>query len=137
MSNSDQDILIKRKFEDLLKNIDQLLKSKEEIDKLFPKEKKKSSKDVADAPSPFAACWGTNLHGRLAAIILCDQMSRCMYRGTKEAFHYDEYAIKLAKELVSTDTNRSQLKYYKHFELLYALSPLLHSESMTDVALYR
>ena len=72
MSNTDQDVLIKNKFQVLLDNIESLLKTKEDINELFTKEKKKISKEVVDAPSPFAACWGTNLHGRLAAIILCD-----------------------------------------------------------------
>ena len=37
MSNSDQDVLIKSKFEVLLHNIGQLLKTKDEISQLFPK----------------------------------------------------------------------------------------------------
>ena len=31
----------------------------------------------------LSACWSSNLHGRLALIILCDQISRILYRGQK------------------------------------------------------
>mmetsp|Transcript_17770 Transcript_17770/g.50857 ORF Transcript_17770/g.50857 Transcript_17770/m.50857 type:complete len:251 (+) Transcript_17770:300-1052(+) len=37
--------------------------------------------------------------GRIARIILCDQLSRNSFRGTEEAFLYDGVALNLAKEM--------------------------------------
>ena len=37
--------------------------------------------------------WQPNLHGRLALIILYDQISRIIFRGTRQAFMYDEIAL--------------------------------------------
>ena len=92
----------------------------------------KKAKGTANAPSPFSAHWSTSLHGRLALIILCDQIARCIHRGTKNAFKFDHVAKHLAREI----TNNSDLiKHYRHFEIVFLISPLLHSEEVSDVSL--
>ena len=41
--------------------------------------------------------WEQDHHGRLALIILCDQLSRFCFRNVKQAFQYDPIALKLSK----------------------------------------
>jgi hypothetical protein len=43
--------------------------------------------------------WASNLHGRLAIIIM-STISRLLYKGTKEAFQFNEIAIDLANEII-------------------------------------
>ena len=36
--------------------------------------------------------WEKDRYGKLAIILLCDQFSRRIYRGTQQAFYFDHYA---------------------------------------------
>jgi len=69
--------------------------------------------------------------GMLAKIILMDQMSRNAFRGTPEAFAYDEAARELTKSFVATYGSLSIPKPALNF----LLSPLLHSEDIADLDL--
>ncbi|MEM8716987.1 MAG: DUF924 family protein, partial [Cyanobacteria bacterium P01_G01_bin.4] len=64
--------------------------------------------------------------GRLAEIIVLDQFSRNMYRGTKRAFVADPLALALAQEAIALnlDEQLSQLER----SMLYM--PFMHSESL-------
>lgn len=70
--------------------------------------------------------WRESVDGRLAEIIVLDQFSRNIYRGTPEAFAQDALALVLAQELVL-------LKYDAEIPLdrvAFAYMPYMHSESM-------
>jgi uncharacterized protein (DUF924 family) len=69
--------------------------------------------------------WRTSARGRLAEIILLDQFSRNIYRGTPKAFAQDGIALVLAQEAVAagalTGLNAEQGSFL--------LMPYMHSES--------
>ena len=63
--------------------------------------------------------------GRLAEIIVLDQFSRNMFRGTAEMFAYDPLALALAQEAVSQGAD----KKLSDNEKLFLYLPFEHSES--------
>jgi len=66
-------------------------------------------------------------NGRLARIILFDQLSRNAFRGTPEAFAYDEAAVKLARACLKEDFSDTPISV-----LQFSLMPLMHSELLSD-----
>lgn len=69
--------------------------------------------------------WRKNAMGRLAEILILDQFSRNIYRGTKRAYESDPAALILAEELV-------QLGFDKELppdQRVFAYLPFMHSES--------
>ena len=70
--------------------------------------------------------WRASPLGRLAEIIILDQFSRNMYRGTRRAFHHDPLALALAQEAIANhaDEELSQMER----SMLYM--PFMHSESL-------
>jgi uncharacterized protein (DUF924 family) len=73
--------------------------------------------------------WESNHDGRLALILLCDQLSRSFYRGKKQAFMFDEIALKISKRLVSKP---NEFKQYKLVERMFIILPFMHSEQIKD-----
>lgn len=69
--------------------------------------------------------WRKTPEGRLAEVIVLDQFSRNMFRGTPEAFAYDPLALKLAEEAVAAGDDMKLEPKLRHF--LYM--PYMHSES--------
>jgi uncharacterized protein (DUF924 family) len=69
--------------------------------------------------------WRSTPKGRLAEVIVLDQFSRNIYRGTHRAFEADPLALALAQEAVSakTDTELTQE------ERVFLYMPYMHSES--------
>ena len=69
--------------------------------------------------------WRATPHGRLAEIIVLDQFSRNIHRGTRRAFEADNLALALAQEAVSrkTDDELTQV------ERVFLYMPYMHSES--------
>jgi len=63
--------------------------------------------------------------GRLAEIIVLDQFSRNIYRGTARAFAQDSLALALAQEAISQDLDKQLSPEQRSF--LYM--PFMHSES--------
>lgn len=80
---------------------------------------------LAQAKQGEMAHWRATLQGRLAEIIVLDQFSRNIYRGTSEAFAQDGMALVLAQELVK-QTDFTQLS---QDERNFALMPFMHAES--------
>ena len=74
--------------------------------------------------------WEYNHLGRLALVILCDQLSRSFYRGQKEAFQFDHNSLQIAKRL---NNKSSEYKKYKLIERLFILLPFMRSENLADV----
>ena len=70
--------------------------------------------------------WRRNARGRLAEIIVLDQFSRNMFRGSPLSFAFDPLALALAQEAVSIGSDRDLNQAEKSF--LYM--PYMHSESL-------
>jgi uncharacterized protein (DUF924 family) len=69
--------------------------------------------------------WRATREGRLAEILVLDQFSRNVYRGTPQAFAQDALALALAQELVASGQDRSLPLAQRSF----AYMPYMHSES--------
>jgi uncharacterized protein (DUF924 family) len=69
--------------------------------------------------------WRKTPRGRLAEIIVLDQFSRNMFRGTPEMFKYDPLALALAQEAVRAGADKKLTKDERMFMYL----PFEHSES--------
>lgn len=69
--------------------------------------------------------WRTNAQGRLAEIIVLDQFSRNVFRGTPQAFACDPQALVLAQEAVAGGA----LQALNEVERTFLLMPYMHSES--------
>ena len=69
--------------------------------------------------------WRTSPEGRLAEIIVLDQFSRNIHRGTPDAFAADPLALALAQEAVSLGVDQALPVNRRAF--LYM--PFMHSES--------
>lgn len=70
--------------------------------------------------------WRKTPEGRVAEIIVLDQFSRNMFRGTAQAFAYDAMALVLAQEIVLFNLDRALPLLYRGF----AYMPYMHSESL-------
>ena len=69
--------------------------------------------------------WRQTIHGRLAEIIVLDQFSRNMFRGTKESFAYDSLALILAQEALK----QPDIALLSVEEKAFLYLPFMHSES--------
>lgn len=69
--------------------------------------------------------WRTSPGGRLAEIIVLDQFSRNIHRGTAQAFAQDQMALTLAQEAVSLGIHEVLEGSHRQFLLM----PYMHSES--------
>lgn len=83
--------------------------------------------DVLAAANGDYDSWDTP-EGKLARILLFDQFSRNIWRGSAQAFAYDAKARALARELTSTDA----YKQLHHAQRAFAFFPFEHSESLED-----
>lgn len=68
--------------------------------------------------------WATTPRGRLALILVLDQMTRSVFRGTPRAFAGDARAQQLATEMLDAGTARALTFEERHFVHM----PLLHAE---------
>ena len=73
-------------------------------------------------------CWASSEAGLIALILLLDQFTRNMYRGTPEAFSGDSAAVALARAAI--EENRHLRMPLIHRVFLYL--PLEHSETIDD-----
>lgn len=72
--------------------------------------------------------WRSTPQGRLAEIIVLDQFSRNMFRGSPEAFSGDTMARTLAKEAVAAKADKALNVQQRAFIYL----PYMHSEDPAD-----
>lgn len=81
--------------------------------------------------------WRTTPAGRLAEIIVLDQFSRNIHRGTPSAFANDALALALAQEAVHAGADRPLPQVRRNFVYM----PYMHSESpeihVTGTILFR
>jgi uncharacterized protein (DUF924 family) len=69
--------------------------------------------------------WRTSVRGRLAEVIVLDQFSRNIHRGTPDAFAQDQQALALSQEAVAGGA----LQALNEAERTFLLLPYMHSES--------
>jgi uncharacterized protein (DUF924 family) len=72
--------------------------------------------------------WATTPGGTLALIILLDQLSRNIHRGTAESFAADKQALDLAIQLVDSGEDQRLTPTQR----IIAYLPFEHSEAMAD-----
>jgi uncharacterized protein (DUF924 family) len=80
---------------------------------------------LAQAGRGELAHWRVDARGRLAEVIVLDQFSRNLHRGTPAAFANDPVALVLAQEAVAGGA----LAGFDHDECVFLLMPYMHSES--------
>jgi uncharacterized protein (DUF924 family) len=77
--------------------------------------------------------WRETIRGRLAEIIILDQFSRNIHRGTAAAFECDAQALLLAQEAVRDET-RFELtpdeKAFLYMPFMHSESPVIHEEGV-------
>ena len=73
----------------------------------------------AQPPTLIGEDWDS-LEGKVAKVLLADQLSRSCFRGTAEAFSYDQIAKKLVRELVAVDLIEETLSIrLQHLPLVF------------------
>ncbi len=75
--------------------------------------------------------WADSPRGRLALILLLDQLTRSLYRGSAEAFAQDARALDLAMEALA----RGEDEQLALIERVFMYLPLEHSEAINHQAL--
>lgn len=75
--------------------------------------------------------WAQDAEGALALLLLLDQFSRNMFRGTPRAFAQDERALRIAHKAIGMGLDQEIEPDLRQFFYL----PLMHSESLADQAL--
>jgi len=77
--------------------------------------------------------WRETIRGRLAELIVLDQFSRNIYRGTAAAFECDAQALVPAQEAVR-DRTRLELapdeKAFLYMPFMHSESPVIHEEGL-------
>jgi uncharacterized protein (DUF924 family) len=71
--------------------------------------------------------WAESPRGRLALILLLDQMTRSLFRGTPRAFAGDARAQRLTLDMLESGTDGGLTFEERHFVFM----PLLHAEDAT------
>tara|TARA_R100001509_G_C4874157_1_gene217935 strand:- start:1138 stop:1677 length:540 start_codon:yes stop_codon:yes gene_type:complete len=77
--------------------------------------------------------WRETPHGRLAEVIVLDQFSRNIYRGSSRAFGQDVIALVLAQEAVEKGADKSldaSEKAFLYMPYMHSESALIHDEAM-------
>lgn len=84
--------------------------------------------------------WKDTVDGQVAQLILCDQLSRNVFRGSEEAFAYDNTSLDIAKLLandcIMASKNEEQEQklqgvFYPTYTT-FAATALMHSEELED-----
>ncbi len=77
--------------------------------------------------------WRTTPAGRLAEVIVLDQFSRQLHRGSPLAFSSDDMALALAQEAVAGGHDLKLEREQRHFlymPYMHSESPLVHEEAL-------
>jgi uncharacterized protein (DUF924 family) len=82
--------------------------------------------------------WNSSIDGKVAQLVLCDQLARGIFRGSQEAFEYDEQSLKLARLLCDNLLKDEKTliepltgEFYPPY-LVFLQTALMHSESLED-----
>ena len=79
------------------------------------------------------AHWRETVQGRLAEIIVLDQFSRNLWRGTPKSFAQDAMALALAQEAVKLPEYQTMPAIWRKFVIMpymHSESPLIHAQSL-------
>lgn len=77
--------------------------------------------------------WRQSPEGRLAEIIVLDQFSRNIYRGTPGAFANDEVALALAQEMVARELDLKlsvEQRAFVYMPYMHSESKIIHDEAV-------
>jgi uncharacterized protein (DUF924 family) len=74
------------------------------------------------------SAWASSAKGRLALILLADQLPRNAFRGSPEAYALDAYAARLCREGIALAQDRALAP----IERIFFYLPLLHAERLSD-----
>ena len=80
-----------------------------------------------------AFSWRETAEGRLAEIIVLDQFSRNMFRGTPDSFSFDAMALVLAQEAVAAKADHhltTEQKAFLYMPYMHSESPRIHQEAV-------
>lgn len=83
---------------------------------------------LAQAAQGALSAWAETPAGRLALIVVLDQLSRNIYRGTPQAFAQDARALFLTLEVLASGQDRAGV--YGFFQRLFLYTPLEHAEEV-------
>jgi uncharacterized protein (DUF924 family) len=92
--------------------------------------------------------WTSTVDGAVAQVILCDQLSRNVFRGTAEAYAYDDVALLVAKQLTTQMLNLDKAALATEIPMtnnnmplegviypaymIFLVTCFMHSESIAD-----
>jgi len=96
--------------------------SKQETDDLI---REKFSSYLNDAENDRLNDWKSEAQGSLALIILLDQFSRNVYRGSSKMFTNDPKSLTISLELISDAQKFNDFSYSEKF---FTYMPLMHAE---------
>ena len=100
-----------------------------EKDEDFDKEiKKRFLSTYNDAKKKRASMVGDSAEDMLARVLVLDQFPRNMFRGTKEAFVTDGFALRVATDAIKKKYDRKLTDDQKKFLFM----PFMHSEDLKD-----
>ena len=88
--------------------------------------KKRFKNDLIEAQKGNYISWGQTIHGRLALIILLDQIPRHIYRDSEQAFDNDIEALKYALRCIKDLSDRK----LSRLERAFVYMPFMHSENL-------
>ena len=75
-----------------------------------------------------ASSFTSTPQGALAAILVFDQFSRNMFRGSGEAFKMDPLALSIAKNLIATGWDKEMPDNHR----IFVYMPFMHAETLED-----
>lgn len=80
--------------------------------------------------------WNTCVDGKISQLILCDQLSRNCFRGSTEAFEYDDCSLEIARSLANCNILEKQQstlegEFYPPYAT-FVCTALMHSECLDD-----
>ncbi len=112
------------KVDDLKDYFQRWFQADKELDKEI---KSQFGKVVKQASADELSRWENTTKGSLALIILLDQFTRNVYRGTDKAFAYDAKALRLCKKLIESGADKNMSWPQRGFTYM----PLQHTEDIT------
>ena len=72
--------------------------------------------------------WRDSPRSNLALVLVLDQFTRNLYRGTPESFAYDDYALEVARAAIARGDDQTLLP----IEAMFLFMPYEHSENIDD-----
>ena len=83
---------------------------------------------LSDAAAGHLNHWTNEPRGRLAFVLLCDQIPRNVFRGTNQAYQFDNLALQTAKDGILQGSDLT----LQWDERAFFYMPFEHSESLLD-----